>query len=457
MTLYRLLYRLKYKAIMFVSRCARTATLRSQRSSDSISTTQAKILKLHESHKQLKRSPLNDRVDQVKILKDQLMKRKPSLSEAMSFDMGKSAVESQKEIEKAVAHCDYYIKNAEAFLKPQTMKSGQRKIKASLEASGVLFKITPFNFPVWVGFKMLIPNLILGNTVLIRPAMTCLSVGEAIENLIKESSLEAFDIGYTAIEDTEAIVSNKHISGVSFTGSTASGKTIGAIAGKYLKRCVLELGGSDAFIVDYYSATERVIADAITARLSNMGQVCSAAKRFFIKSDIIDDFVNLLTEKIDNYPVMPLYAEAAYEKLVDQIQRGIVGGAEVIKGDLSKLKNKQTDIFVIRVEDKNSPLLTEEVFGPVFVLKKYDTDAEVLDMVNSCRYGLGCSIYNLNLDYAEKMANQVEAGMVFVNSHTVSKSELPWGGVKDSGYGRDCWKAGIETFANLKTIMHSGN
>ena len=186
-----------------------------------------------------------------------------------------------------------------------------------------------------------------------------------------------------------------------------------------------------------------------------MGQICLSAKRFFVHYSIVDQFVELLLIGLKNHSTAPLYAPEAYKKLREQLIEGINSGAQLIKGDINKLKKEESDIFVLRVEDKYSPLLTEEVFGPVFVIKSYRSDSEVLDLINSSKYGLGCSIYNLELETAEYMANNAETGMVFVNSYTTSKSELPWGGVKASGYGRDSWKCGIEAFSNIKTVKYS--
>lgn len=251
---------------MFISRCARTRIIHRQRHPDPLPVIESKLQQLHTAYLELKSAPLKDRINQVEVLRDHLNKQKLSLSEAISFDMGKSPSESLKEIEKTMYHCDYYIKNAEEFLKPQTMKMGKFKTKTSFEASGVIFKIAPFNFPVWVAFKMVIPNLILGNSVLVRPAATCLGVGNALEELIKASNINSCDIGFTSIDDTEQIIQNQFVSGVSFTGSTNSGKIIGQQTGKHLKRCVLELGGSDAFVITELSPTEKVIEDSVTGK-----------------------------------------------------------------------------------------------------------------------------------------------------------------------------------------------
>lgn len=188
-----------------------------------------------------------------------------------------------------------------------------------------------------------------------------------------------------------------------------------------------------------------------------MGQVCSAAKRFFVHHSIIDQFIDKLKEKLVGIETAPLYSDVAYEKLVDQVSRGLNEGAKLVLGDLEKLKNKQTDVFILKVENRDSVLLREEIFGPVFVITQYNDDAELPGLINGTRYGLGCSIYDVFVERAEELASKVESGMIFVNTFTTSKSELPWGGMKESGFGRDSWRSGIETFANLKTVKYANN
>ena len=236
---------------------------------DHITLVESKIRSLHNAYLQTRGYPLQYRIEQINVLKDYLNKKKALLAEAIHLNMGKTLDESRGEIDKAIYHCNYYAKNAEDFLRPQLDQFGSHKFKSTMQPTGVVFKITPLNFPVWIGFKTLIPNIVLGNTFLLRPSMKCFDVDSILEEIIKESALDCFDIGYTSIQDTEAILSNKLISGVSFTGSTAAGRVIGEMAGKHLKKCILELGGSDAFVVTENTVNEKVVADAIKGGLKS--------------------------------------------------------------------------------------------------------------------------------------------------------------------------------------------
>ena len=370
--------------------------------------------------------------------------------------MGKTLQQANGEINNTIKYIETYIKNVPKFLQVYPIQKKTHKITSKIEPLGVVLKIVPFNFPIYLSLKMAIPNLLLGNTVLIRPPEGCLKTGLDYSLIFGEEN-NFIKNCFSSKEDTENILSMEEVIGVSFTGSTNVGRKIGSLAGKYLKRSVLELGGSDAFVVSDNCDLDFVAKSLFERRLANLGQVCISPKRVLIDAKVFEKFKNKLIQEFEafdynDYPF--LSSQNIFDGLSSQIEESINYGDEIIKGDLNKnKKDNKFYPFLIKPKDEDSILMREETFGPIFVIYSYKTEEEAIKITNNSKYGLGFSIFNKNLKKAENFSKLVDAGQVYINSCTQSNPVLPWGGVKESGYGRDCGKSGVEAFGNYKTII----
>lgn len=418
-----------------------------------------KINNLYENHLLINKANLKKK--NLENLHHLLMDNSQSFTELIHLETGKQMLQAEAEVKKSISHVMYYIKNYEKLNKAKAIKTPFNTSTLATRPLGVIYKISPFNFPLWTTVKMLAPNLCLGNTVLIRPAQTCPLVGKAMESLSKSIDFQTFDVTFSDPKDTEFIISNFKIKGVSFTGSVSSGKIINEISGKYLKKNCLELGGNDAFIACKDYDINKLIDYAIKGRLSNSGQVCCGSKRFFIHEDIYDAFIDGLMVKLDKIKEQSdedriysyLSTDSNWKTVSSLIQQSYNYGDTVLYGDMSTIeKDPLIHPLIIKVKDQNSPLFQNEVFGPVFSVDTFKEINEVIDKANNSNLGLSGSIFTNKKDISTQIADNLNVGMVFVNSIPTSYSEIPWGGINDSGYGRDGYIHGFEYFSNQKTI-----
>ena len=331
-----------------------------------------------------------------------------------------------------------------------------------IDPLGIIFKIVPFNFPFWTPIKFMIPTLAAGNGVLVRPAQSSPLTGIALQEVFRQSGFDNVDIVFSNPKDTEFILENPAIQGLSFTGSTKVGKDVAGLAAKHLKRTVLELGGNDAFIVLADADIDVAVANAIKTRLNNNGQVCNAGKRFIIDKKVFKQFAEKLEAKIKAMkigdPTDPkteicgLARDDLTQELWEKVNRATKEGNTVLFGGQQPTDNF-FPVTAFKVNDINKSLLMkEELFGPVFSLVEVDGEEEAIRIANNTSYGLGAALMTKDLEKAERLIRQIDAGAVFVNSPVGSHSRLPSGGIKDSGYGRDCGAHGVESFANIKAF-----
>ena len=389
--------------------------------------------------------------------------RKEKIAAVITSETGKAISGAVQEVQKAVGHIKYFGDHISELTATKNIHTDNNaKTGYYIDPLGVIYKVIPFNFPFWTPIKMIIPALVAGNSVLVRPANSCPLTGLALQEVFKASGLDTVDITFSSPQDSDFILSNPAIQGLSFTGSTNVGKVISEIAGRHLKRAVLELGGNDPFIVFADADIDLAVSNAIKTRLNNCGQVCNAAKRFIVHRSVFTEFVQKLEAKVKvlrvgdptdpKTDVGPLARDDLTATLWDQVSRSISGGDQVIFGAVKPTDNFFTPTALKITDPNNSVPMREELFGPVFSLVEFDTEEEAIRLANQTQYGLGAAIMTRDIENVERIIRQIDAGMVFVNTPVGSHSKLPSGGIKQSGYGRDSGSHGIEAFANIKTF-----
>jgi len=340
---------------------------------------------------------------------------------------------------------------------------GAKKAGYHIDPLGVIFVIFPFNFPFSTPFRVIIPTLVAGNGVVIRPAGITGKIGQAMSDLFKDAGLDQAEILFSNHDDTEHIIAHPAVQGFHFTGSTGAGKNLAALCGKHLKRTVMELGGNDAYIVLADADLDFAVDKAVASRLRNCGQVCTSAKRIIVHQGLYEQFAAKLKAKVEamkqgnpmekDTEIGPLCKEAAAKQVFEQIQKTLASGDTLLFGG-EEPKGAYLKPTAVKVNDhKKSYAAQEEVFGPLFTLTTFNTEEEAIELANDCVYGLGGTIITKDTDKGEKLSRLVQAGSVFVNNPVTSFSNLPSGGVKHSGWGRDCGQAGVEAFANIKTYF----
>jgi len=383
----------------------------------------------------------------------------------ISSEMGKIIRESRSEIEKCAWLCEYYAENAEQFLEKEYINTDAVNSYIRFDPMGVVYAIMPWNFPFWQVLRAAVPTMMAGNTMVLKHAPNVMGCALAIEKLFLDAGFpeNVFRNLAIPIELSEQVIAHPAICGVTLTGSLRAGSIVASQAGKYLKKCVLELGGSDPYIVLNDADINQACKTGVSSRMLNSGQVCISAKRFIVEANIYDRFVgeqkvllqnlrlgNPLSEETE---MGPMAREDLLINIERQIKESVAMGAKVIIGG-QRLKN-DTWFFeptLITNVTKEMPVYHEETFGPVSVIIKARDSEDAIKIANDTAMGLGASIWTQNLALAEKMAAQIEAGAVFINGMTKSDPRLPFGGTKQSGFGRELGSYGIKEFVNIKTV-----
>lgn len=411
-----------------------------------------------------KRKDTMERCDYVKILTEILDKNKDQFASIITQEMGKPLKQSRAEIEKCEWLCKYYSEYAESFLREQVVPTEFRKSFVSFEPLGIVAGIMPWNFPFWQVMRYIVPTLIAGNVAILKHSSVC--VGSSLK--IKESlDMAGFpeDVLQVVIGDYrvgEALVQSD-INAVSVTGSVTTGKKVAELAAKGLKKCVLELGGSDPFIVLEDADLDQCVPQAVRSRLLNTGQSCIAAKRFIVVKEIADEFTELFVrntkKEVVGDPmdpkttVGPLVREVQRQLLTRQVEDAkskdakILLGGNVIDGD-----GYYFEPTVISNVNHEMDVLKEEVFGPAAPIILVKDEDEALSEANNTVYGLGASIWTGNFERGLHLARNVQSGIVKVNEMVRSDPRLPFGGIKNSGFGRELSEFGIREFVNAKSI-----
>ncbi|PRZ26187.1 NAD-dependent succinate-semialdehyde dehydrogenase [Flavobacterium granuli] len=396
-------------------------------------------------------------------LKTLLEEHKMRYASLMTKEMGKPITQSLAEIDKCGWLCDYYAEHAKSFLKNQYIQTEAEESFISYEPLGVLLGVMPWNFPYWQVFRFVIPAIMAGNTVMVKHASNVPESAEAIESLFLESGFPLGIYQNLPISSNKVgeLIAHPLIRAVSLTGSEKAGSAVAMQAGKYLKKTLLELGGSNAFIVCEDADLEQAIAVAVNARMQNSGQSCIAAKRFLVHERIFDTFVDKYKLAVSQLrtgdpmnPETQIGSLARVDLAVDlekQVQQSVAMGAQVVLGGRRKEAFFEPTILIDVTPEM--PVFKEETFGPVAALVSFETIDEAIALSNQSDFGLGVSVFTSNILQIKSRVRDFNEGAVFINDLVKSDPRLPFGGVKKSGYGRELSREGILEFVNCKTVV----
>lgn len=410
--------------------------------------------------------PLDVRAERLRSLGRILRSDSEEAARMATLEMGKPITQARAEIEKCALLCDYYADRAHEFLDPRLVADdGTRRTCVRFDPLGIVLAIMPWNFPFWQVIRWAVPTLLAGNVGLLKHSSNVLGCGRLIERLFRDAGFPegCFSSLILSRDQVSELISHPEVRGISLTGSEGAGRAVAEEAGRNLKKCVLELGGSDPFIVFPDANLERTAEKGVWARCQNTGQSCIAAKRFIVHSDVYERFVEAFVDGIrsltigdpllENTQVGPMAREDLLNELHDQVMESIDQGARLVTG--GKRLDRRGYFYEPTVLRDVRPGITafeEETFGPVAaIIRARDTD-EAIRLANQSPFGLGASLWTERTELAERLAAQIEAGSVFINDVTRSDRTLPFGGVKNSGYGRELAEFGIHEFVNIKTL-----
>jgi succinate-semialdehyde dehydrogenase/glutarate-semialdehyde dehydrogenase len=425
----------------------------------------AAIGRVHTGFSAWRRRPVAERAAIVARAAELFAERADELAAIMTLEMGKRINEGRGEVGIVVDIFKYYAEQGPALVadEPLTIKSGNAVI--SKEPIGALLGVMPWNFPVYQVARFVAPNLVLGNTILLKHASICPRASVAIEQILYDAGVpdDAYVNVFASSRQVPWILADPRIVGVSLTGSEAAGISVATEAGKNLKRTVLELGGSDPLIVLDTGDLDETVKATATARMRNCGQSCNAPKRMIVLADLYDEFVDKLTKRISEYYVAgdpadpkttlpPLASVSAADEVAGQVATAIEQGATLRTGGHRIGPGAFLEATVLTDVTPDMDAYRDEIFGPVVLVFKAETEEEAIEIANDSPFGLGASVWGTDRERNTRVARQIEAGMVYLNSAGGSQADLPFGGIKRSGMGRELGPAGIEEFMNKKSI-----
>jgi succinate-semialdehyde dehydrogenase / glutarate-semialdehyde dehydrogenase len=432
---------------------------------DSDKSLYMKIQTVHTAFGKWRNITLSRRCELFNILADMLSDEKETHALVIVREMGKPISQALAEVEKCAMLCRYYASRAEEFLSPGERQSGARRSLVAFEPQGIILGIMPWNFPYWQAFRFLVPSMLAGNCALLKHASNVTGCALKIEDIFTRAGFpeSVFKVVLPAHTQMERIISMAEIRGVVLTGSNEAGSVVASYAGRYIKKTVLELGGSDPLIVFADANLEAAATGAFTGRFLNSGQSCIASKRLIIHESVYDSFLEIFLRLVKNAKAGdpadrdvffgPLVSNAAAEVIGDQVDRSIKMGSKLIRGGVA---GEWGPAFysptVLTDIPEGTPMANEEIFGPVAPLFTFSSVDQTVEIANSSRYGLGASLWSMDEEFAMKIARRLDSGSVAINGYTRSDQNLPFGGVKDSGYGRELSYEGIHEFVNVKTI-----
>jgi succinate-semialdehyde dehydrogenase/glutarate-semialdehyde dehydrogenase len=384
----------------------------------------------------------------------------------MTLEMGKPINQSKAEVEKCASACDYFAENAEKFLADEIIASDASKSYVTYKPLGVILAVMPWNFPFWQVFRFAAPNLMAGNAGVLKHSSNVTGCALAIEEIFREAEFpeDLFRTLIVSSKNIKAIIENRKISAITLTGSVPAGRAVASIAGAVLKKTVLELGGSDPYLILEDADLEKAAEICVNSRLINGGQSCIAAKRFILVTKIYNEFEKLFLEKMklkkmgDPFnPENDLGPQARTDlrdELHQQVVRSIEKGANLLLGgEIPAIKGAYYPPTVLSNVIIGMPAYEEELFGPVAALIKAQDEEEGIKIANSTSFGLGAAVFTSDIARGERIAaEKLNAGCCFVNDFVKSDSRLPFGGIKESGYGRELSYIGIKEFVNTKTV-----
>ncbi|MGV9803196.1 NAD-dependent succinate-semialdehyde dehydrogenase [Mycobacterium sp. NPDC003449] len=401
-------------------------------------------------------STVADRAALIRKVAELHTQRREQLADVIVREMGKPRDQSLGEVDFCADIYGYYADNAEKFLADEEIPllDGEGTALIRRGPVGVLLGIMPWNYPYYQVARFAGPNLLVGNTILLKHAPQCPESAELLQLIFTEAGFPQgayIDIRATN-EQVADIIADPRVAAVSLTGSERAGAAVAEIAGRNLKKCVLELGGSDPFVVLSTDDLDATVESAVEARMENTGQACNAAKRFIVSENLYDDFLSKFTEKLlaaaDG--IAPLSSEQAADRLAQQVAKAVEQGAKLTSAGERRGAYFPPGVLTGVTEDNTA--YREELFGPVAIVHKAGSEDEAIALANDTPFGLGSYVFTTDADQAARVADRIDAGMVFVNAVGAEGAELPFGGIKRSGFGRELGRFGIEEFVNKKLI-----
>jgi succinate-semialdehyde dehydrogenase/glutarate-semialdehyde dehydrogenase len=423
------------------------------------------IERAHAAFQEWRRRSAEERAAVVGRAAELMNERRDEYAALITREMGKRIQEAAGEVMLAASILDYYAKNGPRFLEPRTIDVTHGEAVVENDPVGVILAIEPWNYPFYQVVRVAGPNLVLGNTVLLKHAELNPQCALALEQLFRDAGAPegVFTNLFLRIPDVEKVIAHRFVRGVTLTGSERAGASVAEIAGRHLKKSVLELGGSDPFIVLDTEDLGRTVKAATMGRMQNSGQACTAAKRIIVTEDIYDDFVAGLQQAFSTFSpgdpadpsttLAPLSSERAAQDLHAQIQDAVEKGATVLAGG-GRPDHDGAFVEATLLADVTPEMRAyrEELFGPAAVVYKVADEEEAIALANDSEFGLGAAVFSSDLDRARAVADRLEVGMVWINQPTGSSAELPFGGVKRSGYGRELSELGMFEFANRRLV-----
>ncbi len=426
-------------------------------------TLDAVCSKSEQSWEVWRRRPLTYRVACVRQLASVLLHNQDAFARLISTEMGKPITEARAEIQKCALLCSFYADEADEFIKPTVVEELDYKGYVRRDPLGVLLAVMPWNFPFWQVFRCAIPAICAGNVVMLKPAPNVIGCAYAILSAFNEAGFDSdvFSVVVVDVDDVEKLIAHNAVRGVAFTGSTVAGSAIARLAGSYRKKSVLELGGNNAFVVLSDSDVSVAANDACVSRFLNAGQSCIATKRVILSRSIAEEFMGVFCERVGSLVVgNPLHDETILGPMArldlahilhSQQKESVRMGAKVVIGGIHSGTHYQPTVVTNVLP--GMPAFDEETFGPLCAVTVALNDDEAVNLAQRTKYGLGVSIYTKDQERAERIAEEMNDGAVFINAYVKSDPRYPFGGTRDSGYGRELGAEGLLEFVNHKTVI----
>ena len=421
-----------------------------------------------------RRTSFSERGAIIRKAAEILRARQDDYARLMTDEMGKTVTDGRAEVEKCAAHCEWFADNAQHYLADEPADIGGGEAFVTFNPIGVVLAVMPWNFPFWQVFRFAAPALMAGNGALLKHASNVPGCALAIEQVLHDAGVprDLFRTLLLPSKDVEALIKDDNIAAVTLTGSVAAGKSVATAAGSALKKCVLELGGSDAYVVLEDVDVVAAAKVAAAARMVNGGQSCIAGKRFIVVRSILEQFEAAMTEAMRAYAIGdpldpatklgPMQSVQARDEIHRQVGASVAGGARLLLGGEAPARpGAWYPATVLSNVRRGQPAHDEEVFGPVAAIIAADDEADAIRIANDSEFGLGSGVLTGDIERGRRIASrELEAGMSFVNENVRSDSRMPFGGIKHSGYGRECAGYGIREFVNIKTVhvkpQHAG-
>ena len=429
------------------------------------SDLEAAVGRAHAAHPGWGReTSVEDRAAAIRRVGELHAERRQELAEIICREMGKPIAQALGEVDFSAAIYEYYADNGPDLMadEPIDLRDGGGSALIRRTSLGVLLGIMPWNYPYYQVARFAGPNLVIGNTILLKHAPQCPESAETMERIFHEAGVpaDAYINIYATNEQIANVIADPRLQGVSLTGSGRAGAAVAEVAGRNLKKVVLELGGSDPFVLLGASDLDEVVEAAVGGRLENGGQACNAAKRFIVVDELYDSFLEKFTEalrkiepsdpKSEDTTLGPLSSSTATDRLADQVERAVDQGATLVAGGGRDGNFFETTVLTDITKDNDA--YTEEFFGPVASVYRVSSEDDAVELANDTPYGLGSYVFTDDDEQALRVADRIEAGMVFVNAVGAEGVELPFGGVKSSGFGRELGRLGADEFVNKKLI-----